>query len=279
MSAEQSTPTDKARRVARGQRYIARCSYGNDSIAMLQLMREHGLKDVTVAYSDTGWSVPEWEDRVAKAEAWVRSLGWDHVRIPSRGFEAETMAQTEAGMFPTRQRKWCTKYLKIKPFLRWVADFDPEKRALVCVGVRRAESDARKYAPAFLPEQDNGRHVWHPIVEFDDAARDAMILKTPLPVLDHRSWECFCINWGRKEIRQATEEHIARVETLEAKVGRPMFNPAGKMGATGIREVRRWAEAERGKYRPPDHKPDTSVIDEAIEDADGATCADGWCGS
>jgi hypothetical protein len=44
-------------------------------------------------------------------------------------------------------------------------------------------------------------------------------------------------------------------------------------------EVRRWAEAERGRYRPPDHRPDAPVIDEVIEEADGATCADGWCGS
>jgi len=260
--------TERPQSVQRRASYIARCSYGNDSIAMLQLMHEHGLKDVTVTYSDTDWSDPDWEERVDRAEAWVRSLGWTPVRIPSIGFEAMVLSQTATGMFPTRQKKFCTKYLKIKPFLKWVASFDPEKRALVCVGVRRAESDARKGVPAFLPEQDNGRHVWHPIVEFSDADRDAMILKTPFEVLPHRSKECACINWGRKEWRQASEEHIARVEQLEAKVGRPMFDPKGKMGATGIREVVAWAKSERGRYGK---EPEADDL--------GATCDDAWCGS
>lgn len=261
-------------------RYIARCSYGNDSIAMLQLLKEYGLKDVTVVYSDTGWADPAWEQRVAEAEEWVRSLKWTPVRLMSEGFEAMVMRQTETGMWPTRQKKFCTKYLKIKPFLKWVAGFDPEKRAMVCVGVRRAESEARKEAPAFLPEQDNGRHVWHPLVEFDDAARNEMILKTPFEVLSHRSKECFCINWGRKEIKVASEEHLARVEALEAATGRPMFNPSGKMGAVGIREVKRWADSEHGKFKPRDWSPDLPLFDGKPELPDpGITCDDAWCGS
>lgn len=173
-----------------GPRYIARCSYGNDSVATLQLLHEHGLKDVTVVYSDTGWATEEWMERVDRGEEWVRSLGWDHVRIGSKGFEAGVLSHSQTGMFPTRLRKWCTKELKIRPFLAWAKDADPDKRAIVCVGVRRAESEARKDAPAFMPEQDNGRHVWHPLVEFSDADRDAMVLKTPLPLLPHRSDEC-----------------------------------------------------------------------------------------
>lgn len=250
-------------------KYIARCSYGNDSIAMLQLMHEHGLKDVTVTYSDTGWASEEWEQRVIDAEAWVRSLGWTPVRIMSEGFEGMVMRQTEAGMFPTRMRKFCTKYLKIKPFLKWVADFDPEKRALICVGVRRSESAARKSTPVFLPEQDNGRHVWHPLAEFSEESRDGMILKTPLPILPHRSKECLCINSNRDDLRSTTEDHIVRVERLEARVGRPMFDPKDKMGATGIREVIQWSKAEPGKYNPGQQ----DLYDPGI------TCDDAWCGS
>ncbi len=261
----------------RGARYIARVSYGNDSMAMLQLMREHGLKDVTATYSDTGWAAEGWEDRVSAAEAWVLSLGWNAVRLESEGFEAMVMRQTETGMFPTRQKKFCTKYLKIKPFLKWVKEFDPDKRALVCVGLRRAESDARKTAPAFMPEQDNGRHVWHPLIEFSDEDRDAMILKTPFPILPHRSKECFCINWGREDLLLATEDHIARVEALEARVGRPMYHPADKMGADGIREVMRWAASPRGKFRPKDWRPDMPLLDPLPEP--GVTCEDAWCGS
>lgn len=261
-------------------RYIARCSYGNDSIAMLQLLREHQLEDVVVVNSDTGWASEDWPKRVRDGEEWVRSLGWKSVTLPSKGFEAGTLNHSQTGMFPTRLRKWCTIELKIKPFLAWVKSADPEKRAVVCVGVRRAESVARRGALAFMPEQDNGRHVWHPLVEFSDADRDAMILKTPFPVLTHRSDECaICINSNRGDLRRAKPRDIDRVRALEAAVGRPMFNPAKFQGAQGIDEVKRWADSERGKFVPlTGSVPPYSDI-EAIMDAEPPTCEDAWCGS
>lgn len=262
-----------------GYRYIARCSYGNDSIAMLQLLHEHQLKDVVVVNNDTGWASEEWPKRVAEGEAWVRSLGWEAVTLPSKGFEAGTLNHSQTGMFPTRLRKWCTKELKIRPFLAWAKEADPEKRAVVCVGVRRAESVARRSACAFMPEQDNGRHVWHPLVEFTDANRDAMIAKTPFPVLPHRSDECaICINSNRADLRRASARDIERVAALEAAVGRPMFNPAKFQGAEGIHEVKCWADSERGKYRPPNGEvPEYPLLD-AMLDESAATCEDNWCG-
>lgn len=261
-----------------GPRYILRSSGGNDSIALMQYVRECGLKGVTVVYSNTGWATPEWIERVACVAEWVASLGWGYVELDSIGFEQSVTSHTDAGMFPTRMVKFCTQELKIRPFLKWVKDADPDKLALVCVGVRRAESDARKGARAFMPEQDNGRHVWHPLVEFSDADRDAMILKTPFEILPHRSDECgICINGNRADLRRAPEEHIARVEALEVSVGRPMFNPANYMGAQGIREVVRWARSERGKYRASgDIAPD---LLSGLVDAENATCEDAWCGS
>lgn len=261
-----------------GPLYYARVSGGNDSIAMLQCLREHGLKNVVVVNSDTGWASEWWaNDRMPRVKAWVESLGWEWVSLASIGFEEMVKTQTEAGMFPSRQRKFCTKYLKIKPFLKWAKEADPEKRAVVCVGVRRAESEARKFAPAFLPEKDNGRHVWHPIVEFDDAARDMMIGKTPFEVLPFRSKECFCINWGRKDLLNATPDHIDRVRALEKHCGRPMFDPKGKMGAVGIDEVMRWAASERGKFRPAGYKPDMPLLDELEEDDAGCDEAAAGC--
>lgn len=252
--------------------YFARVSGGNDSIAMLQCLREHGLKRVTVVNSNTGWASRKWAKRVTEVEEWTASLGWEYVSLPSIGFEEMVLSQTETGMWPTRQRKFCTKYLKIKPFLKWAAKADPDKRAVVCVGVRRAESEARKDAQAFLPEKDNGRHVWHPIVEFDDASRDAMIAKTPFEVLPHRSQECFCINWGRKELRQAEPDHVDRVRELERRTGRPMFNPKSKMGAVGIDEVLRWAHSEPGKFRPLGWKPDMPLLADLEDDDEGPMC-------
>jgi 3'-phosphoadenosine 5'-phosphosulfate sulfotransferase (PAPS reductase)/FAD synthetase len=248
-------------------RYIVRCSGGNDSIACIQLVHEHRLEGVVVSYSNTGWASPEWCERMAAVKAWAESLGHTFAEIQSVGFERNVIEQTEAGMFPTRLRKHCTKYLKILPALRWMADVDPDRRAVVCVGVRRAESAARAKVPVFLPEKDDGRHVWHPLAEFSDEDRDALIARTPIPLLDHRSDECaICINATRPDLLRASEDHLARVEALETRVGRPMFNPEKYMGATGIREVRRWAESARGKYQAPP------------ADDLGADCEDGWCG-
>jgi len=262
-----------------GAKYIARCSYGNDSIAMLQLMHEYGLKDVSVVYSDTGWSSDAWAARVTVGEAWVRSMGWEAVRLASIGFEASVLNHTVAGMFPTRLVKFCTQELKVRPFLKWVTENDPDHRALVCVGVRRAESAARSGHPAFMPEKDNGRHVWHPLIDFSDADRDGMVAKTPLELLPHRSDECaICINSNRADLRRASAADIARVAALEAAVGRPMFNPAKYAGAEGIHEVKRWADSERGKYRPPNGSvPEYPLLDRAL-DTEPATCEDNWCG-
>lgn len=249
-------------------RYVIRCSGGDDSVAMIQLAHEHRLTGrVVVSYSNTGWATEAWQARMGQIADWVRSLGFEFAEVGSVGFEQNVLDQTEKGMFPTRMRKHCTKYLKILPTLRWLAEVDPDCKAMILVGVRRAESADRKHAPAFMPEQDNGRHVWHPLVEFSDEARDAMVLKTPIPLLGHRSDECgICINANRGDLRRAPDEFFERVEALEEKVGRPMFNPDKFMGATGIQEVRKWANSERGKYQPP------------VDDGLGETCEDGWCG-
>lgn len=260
-------------------RYVIRSSGGNDTIAMIQLLREHNLKHVTVVYSNTGWATKEWVERVARVAEWVQSFGWEYVELTSIGFEESVIGHTAAGMFPTRMVKFCTQELKIRPFLKWVGIADPEKLAVICVGVRRAESDARKYASAFLPEQDNGRHVWHPLVEFSDADRNAMILKTPFEILPHRSDECaICINGNRADLRRASEDAIARVEALEAHVGRPMFDPKSRMGAEGIRQVVDWAKSERGQYRKPGAPVPVDLLS-GLVDAENATCEDAWCGS
>jgi len=54
------------------------------------------------------------------------------------------------------------------------------------------------------------------------------------------------------------EERVALIEEFEKEMGytskgkpRTMFRPKSKMGAVGIREVKRWAGTARGEYEPP----------------------------
>ena len=130
-----------------------------------------------------------------------------------------------------------------------------------------------------MPDKDDGRHVWHPLIECSEADRDALIAKTPFEVLPHRSKECeVCINANRTDLKMASERIIDRIDVMEQRVGRPMFHPPKFMGATGIREVVRWAHSPRGKFVPASGQiPEYPEI-EALLDAEPATCEDNWCG-
>ena len=74
-----------------------------------------------------------------------------------------------------------------------------------------------------------------------------------------------------------TEDRIEVIEGIEQRLGlsskgkpRVMFRPAKKMGATGIREIIRWAQSEPGKY-------DGGLV--TIDDEPAGSCGDlGYCG-
>lgn len=238
--------------------YVIFASYGNDSIALIQWMHEQGHDDAFVVYSDTGWAAPWWAERVEKAEGIVYSYGMEPVRIESMGFVP--LVKLRKG-FPRNGMQFCTTELKIKPALAWLDRVDPDKDLTCCVGVRRSESRSRSSWPEWTPESPNhgGRELWAPLVRVWDAKRDALVRRSGFDVLPHRSMECYpCVNANRADLRMVDEERIAYIEQVEAEMGytskgkpRTMFRPKSKMGAVGIREVKRWAETERGGYEPP----------------------------
>jgi Phosphoadenosine phosphosulfate reductase family len=253
-------------------RFVIRASYGNDSVALIQWAREEGLSDVVVLYSDTGWARESWTARVEQMEAWVKSLGYTPARTHSIGMKALV---EQKKMFPQRLMQFCTKELKILPTMAWLEKNDPERRAIILTGIRREESANRAAAPMFLinSANDGGRCVIQPLAHFTEADRNALLRRAGFEPLDHRSEECKCINSGRKDIKRWTEDDIAIIEEMEAaplsSKGKPrtMFRPNKFMGATGIREVVRWAHSPPGKYDP---------TQEALEL--GEPCDEAWCG-
>lgn len=231
-------------------------SFGNDSIALIWWAHTHGVEDVVVAFSDTGWAAAWWLERVGRARAWVESLGFTFVHIPSRGM-VDLIHWKKA--WPRNGIQFCTLHLKIIPAREWLARHDPEGEATCMVGVRRAESRARRVWPEWQEESDNhgGRSLWAPLVTYSDEERDELLAAAGWAPLPHRSMECYpCINSSRMDLRQLTPERVSYIEALEQGMGhtsnghlRTMFRPKKFMGAVGIREVHRWAEAERGQYR------------------------------
>lgn len=246
-------------------RYVIFSSYGNDSCALIQWAREWKLEGVAVVYSDTGWSTEGWASRVAEKEKWVQSLGFVPYRTTSIGFRQ--LARDKKG-FPTQRYQWCSYVLKIAPGARWLEENDPDKRAICLVGARRDEAadplSTRAKFPEYLVRSENhgGRMMLAPMVGYDAAARDALLLRAGVEPLPHRSGECKCINSNKADMRRFSEDDVREIEAAESEIGRPMYRPHRHLGATGIREVIRWAQSAHGKYAP---------------EPEAENCNSGWC--
>lgn len=221
-------------------------SYGNDSIALIQWAKDNGLRDVVVAYCDTGWATPWWPQRVDKAEALAKSYGFQTARCISMGMPA--LVRDRKG-WPGNGMQFCTTHLKILPFLEWLDPLDPKCEALVIIGKRRVESEARKNTPEFTTSEiHGGRKVWHPLYLHTDEQRNNLLLRAGFDPLPHRSLECNpCVNANRSDFQRLTAGEIERVNDLEAEIGKPMFRPK-RFNAMGIHGVIRWAKdgRERG---------------------------------
>ena len=250
-------------------RLVVKASYGNDSVALIQWLREAGAKTATILYNDTGWANTGWTGRVEQMEAWARGLGFQTARTQSVGMDR--LVHDRKG-WPRQGIQFCTEHLKMKPTAAWLEREDPERVTVAVIGVRRCESENRRKFPEIELGRD-WRWIWAPLVDHDDAMRDALLRRAGIEPLPHRSDECFpCINSNRADILRLTEDRIAEISALETDLGftskgkpRTMFRPYRYMGATGIREIVRWAKSERGRF--------------SLDDGNGSEgCEAGWCG-
>lgn len=254
--------------------HVIFASYGNDSMALIQWAADAKLDQVYVVCSDTGWAAEFWKERTERAEAYVRSLGFIPVSLPSEGLA--DLVRRKKG-WPRQGIQFCTLDLKILPALAWLEENDPFGIAICFNGVRREESSNRADTPeCVFPSHNHGKRMLRsPLAMMKEAERDELIRRTGFDILPHRSMECFpCINSNRADLRMLAEDEsrIAYIEGLEAEMGmtskgkpRTMFRPYRYMGATGIREIVRWAQSAPGKFD--------------IDDGTGGGCDSGYCGT
>lgn len=236
--------------------HVLFCSYGNDSIALIQWAHERGIKDVTCLYSDTGWASEWWPQRVSAGEALAASYGFKTARTTSEGMIG--LVRRKRG-WPGAggQGQFCTGELKVLPALAWLSLHDPDKEATAMTGVRREESAHRSDAPEHVIESERhgGRELWQPLVRHTVQMRDELVHRAGLEVLPHRSQECYpCINANIDDIRLLTEDRIALIDITEQELGhtkkgkpRVMFRSAKRKRAVGIRAVVKWADAPRAR--------------------------------
>lgn len=238
--------------------YILKCSYGNDSIALIQWIHEYQLKfrslgRIAVLYNETGWGASWWPARVENGENLVRCYGMIPVRTDSKGMRNLILAHNT---WPDRLRRFCTEELKILPTHSWLATNDPEGKAIMICGVRREESAARFLWPEWVDSspKNEGHSEWSPLVLVTTEGRDELIRRAGWEPLPHRSRECRCVLANSKDIASWSEEDIAEIESLEAEMNQRergedkyhfgmMFHPHKKKGRpVGIRAVVEWAK-------------------------------------
>lgn len=259
-------------------------SFGNDSIALIQWARENGLKNVHIAYSNTGWAAKWWGVRVEDGVNWLKQCGYKFSEIPSEGFK--NMVRRKKG-FPRQGYQFCTGELKILPAILWLEEIDPDKKYIVLIGVRREESENRKDFPEIVESSPNhgGRRCIAPMVNFPASQRDILLENAGWKVLPHRSMECFpCINSNKTDIVLLAKDpdRVKEIEDFEKEMGttskgklRTMFRPYRHMGATGIREIIEWAKSPRGGFK----KGQTSFdLDDGTDKPNEGGCLSGWCG-
>lgn len=252
--------------------YIIFCSYGNDSIALIQWAHEAKLKNVVCLYSDTGWSADWWDNRVFDGEELALSYGFRVVRTTSEGM-LDLVKRKKGWPAGGGMGSFCTKELKVLPALRWMEENDPDAEAVCLTGVRRSESKHRSNAPEFVDESERhgGRDLWQPLVRHLDEDRNELVIRAGFDVLPHRSMECFpCVHANINDIRALTDDRIKLIDITEQELGinskgnlRTFFRPKRHKGAVGIKAVVDWANAPRAR-------------DQA--DMFGSGCDSGFCG-
>ena len=98
-------------------RHILSLSGGKDSTALAIYLRDR-IPEREYVFCDTGEELPETYEYLIKLEAY---LGKEIKRLKARQ-TFEDMLKARGGFLPSAQVRWCTEYLKIKPFEEEVGD-------------------------------------------------------------------------------------------------------------------------------------------------------------
>lgn len=118
-------------------RHILSLSGGKDSTALAIYLRDR-IPEIEYAFCDTEQELPETYDYLRKLEVYL-GKPIQYLRHDGRGFDELLTARR--GFLPSPQVRWCTEYLKIKPFEKFVGDD-------VCynyVGIRADEPHRKGY--------------------------------------------------------------------------------------------------------------------------------------
>ncbi len=200
-------------------------NFGNDSIALIEWVKQQHLQDVFVLSVDTGWGTEDWQQRVVLVDHYISSCAMTHVRLTSEYDFSKLVL--ERNNFPSIKFHWCASFLKGLPILDWLDQVDPDLKATVLLAKRREQAPSLHNLQEFEPESHSygSRKVWHPLYQHTLAQRNQLIAQAGFDLLCTRSLECDpCIYNQCSDFRRLGNKRMQQVAELEAAIGRPMFS-------------------------------------------------------
>jgi len=262
-------------------RLVVSVSGGKDSTAMCLHLFELGYSknDFDRVFMNTGWEhqhtyayLDELEKTIGpiirlQADIKVRDEHKDHVEHFEKriGFKSPMIRRILLHQsFPTRNGKWCTQELKIKPVIKHVQSLD--YNYVMLVGIRREESPRRAKMTEWEWSDAFDCWVWRPLIDWKE--KDVIDIHKRFSLVPNRLYlngstrvGCWpCINSRKKEILNIDEERISLIRDLEntcTKLKRErkgqdqlqstfFHSPIKGVPIMTIDEVRSWSSTARG---------------------------------
>jgi hypothetical protein len=118
-------------------RHILSLSGGKDSTALAIYMKDR-VPEMEYVFCDTEKELPETYEYMQKLEAY---LGKEIVVLKHGGKGFDELLKMRGGYLPSAQARWCTEYLKIKPFEKFIGD----DQCISYIGIRADEKHRKGY--------------------------------------------------------------------------------------------------------------------------------------
>lgn len=200
-------------------RHILSLSGGKDSTALAIYMRDR-VPDMEYVFMDTGEELPETYAYLDRLEVY---LGASITRLQNQRQAFRDLLAVRRGFLPSAQARWCTQYLKLKPFEEYVSDDE----VLSYIAIRYDERDRK----GFISSIDSLQSVY-PFVQDGICKQEVFDIldRSGIGVPDYYRWRSrsgcyFCFFQQRIEWVGLLENHpdlfwsAAKLEKSDSSTG------------------------------------------------------------
>ncbi len=205
--------------------YVIFGNYGNPTVALMQWAHEEKLADVYVVSVDTGWAAESWLARCEAGYALARRYGFQVQVLRPKAQMADLVK--DRGSFPSIKFQWCPGFLKGLPLLDWLdGEQDIDGVATILTGKRKIVSRTPHLLEEFIEESEHYGHrrVWNPLINKGDDSFKALIERSGLSLLAHRSLECDpCIHAQAADFQRLASADCKKTRAVEVLVDKTMF--------------------------------------------------------